>query len=116
MPGTLRVETEPRANGAAVVRISGRLDFTSVAAARAQVVAAIAAGQSRIVADLSGTEFVDSAGLGCLLGGMRAARAAGGDLRIADPSPQVTVLLSLTRMDQVFAVDPTVEEALGGFS
>jgi anti-anti-sigma regulatory factor len=47
---------------------------------------------------------------------MRAARQAGGDLRIANPSEQAKMLLSLTSLDQVLKIHPTVEEAVVGFS
>ena len=112
MPDTLRISVDPRSDGIAVVRFTGRLDFTSAPEARDQFAAAIAAGQRKLIVDLSKVGFVDSAGLGSLIGAMRAARQAGGDLRIANPSEQSRMLLSLTSLDQVLTISPTVEEAL----
>jgi anti-sigma B factor antagonist len=60
-------------------------------------------------------DFVDSAGLGSLIGGMRVARQRGGDLRLANPTEQARMLLTLTSLDQLFAVYPTVEAALVDF-
>ena len=116
MPDKLKIALDRRADGVAVVRFTGRLDFTSAPEARDQFAAAIAAGQRKLIVDLSKVGFVDSAGLGSLIGGMRAARQAGGDLRIANPSEQSKMLLSLTSLDQVLKIHPTIEEALGGFS
>jgi anti-sigma B factor antagonist len=116
MPDKLKIALDRRANGVAVARFTGRLDFTSAPEARDQFTTAIAAGQRKLIVDLSKVGFVDSAGLGSLIGGMRAARLAGGDLRIANPSEQVKMLLSLTSLDQVLKVHPTIEEAVGGFS
>ena len=115
MPGKLKIAMEPRAAGVAVARFTGRLDFTSAPEAKGQFTGAIAAGHRKLIVDLSKVEFVDSAGLGSLIGGMRSARQAGGDLRIANPTSQVTMLLSLTSLDQVLKVHPTIEEAVGGF-
>lgn len=42
-------------------------------------------GRKQIVVDLAGTEFMDSTGLGALISGLKLARLAGGDLRIAAP-------------------------------
>ena len=116
MPGKMKIALEPRAGGVAVARFTGRLDFTSTPEARDQFASAIAADHRKLIIDLSKVEFVDSAGLGSLIGGMRTARQAGGDLRIANPTEQVKMLLSLTSLDQVLKIHPTIEEALVGFS
>jgi anti-anti-sigma factor len=112
VPDTFRIAVDPRSDGIAVVRLTGRLDFTSVTEARDQFASAIADGHPTLIVDLSQVAFVDSAGLGSLIGGMRAARKAGGDLRIANPSEQSRMLLSLTSLDSVLKISPTVEEAL----
>ena len=116
MTGKMKVALEPRPGGVAVTRFSGRLDFASAQDARGEFDSAIAAGHRKLVVDLSKVEFVDSAGLGSLIGGMRRARQAGGDLRIASPTEQVKTLLSLTSLDQVLKIHPTIEEAVLGFS
>jgi anti-sigma B factor antagonist len=116
MSNTMNAVFAPDTDDRGVVRITGRLDFTSAPQARDQFTTAIAGGHRKLVVDLGKVGFVDSAGLGSLIGGMRAARQAGGDLRIANPSEQVTMLLSLTSLDQVIKIDPTVEKALDGFA
>jgi len=63
--------------------------------------------------DLSSTEFMDSSGLGALVAGLKTARQAGGDLRIASPSAQVQTVLSLTNLDRVLRAHETVEQAVG---
>ena len=116
MSDKLRIAFDRRADGMAVARFTGRLDFAAAPEARDQFATAIAAGHRKLIVDLSKVGFVDSAGLGSLIGGMRAARQAGGDLRIANPSEQAKMLLSLTSLDQVLKVHPTIEEALVGFA
>lgn len=116
MAGNAKIAIEPRQGGVAVARVTGRLDFASAPTARDQFAAAIADGQRKLIVELNKVEFVDSAGLGSLIGGMRRARQAGGDLRIANPNEQVRTLLSLTSLDQVLKVHPTVEEAVVGYS
>lgn len=116
MAGNAKIAIEPRQGGVGVAKVTGRLDFASAATARDRFAETIAAGQKYLIVDLNRVDFVDSAGLGALIGGMRRARQAGGDLRIANPNEQVSMLLSLTSLDQVLKVHATVEEAIGGFS
>jgi len=68
-------------------------------------------GKSRIVVDLSQTTFLDSSGLGALISGLKSARQAGGDLRLAAPTDQVQLVLKLTNMDRVLADYADVESA-----
>ena len=57
--------------------------------------------------------LLDVSGLGALIGCLKAARQAGGDLRIAAVQPQVRMVLELTSMDKVLTAYPSVEEAFG---
>lgn len=71
----------------------------------------IEGGNTRLVVDLSATEFIDSSGLGALISGLKLARQAGGDLRIAAPTTQVETVLSLTNLDRVLRAHPTADAA-----
>jgi anti-sigma B factor antagonist len=71
----------------------------------------VAAGSNRIVVNLSDTAFMDSSGLGALIGCLKAARQAGGDLRIAEVQPQVKMVLELTSMDRVLTSYASAAEA-----
>jgi anti-anti-sigma factor len=68
-------------------------------------------GESRIVVDLSATEFIDSSGLGALIAALKIARKAGGDLRIAAPTRQVCTVLELSNLDQVLRAYESVDSA-----
>lgn len=98
---------------AAVVRVEGRLTMATAAGLRSAVAEAVDAGRPRLVLDMAGCSFLDSSGLGAVIGGLKAARQAGGDLRLARPTPQVTTVLELTNLDRVLRPYPTVEAALG---
>lgn len=116
MPVTLTITLEPHADGIAVMHVTGRLDFTTAPEAREAFASAVTAGWCKLIVDLSAMAFVDSAGLGAFIAGMRAARRAGGELRLANPRGQATTLLSLTSVDQVLRIHPTITAALAGFS
>jgi len=56
--------------------------------------------------------FLDSSGLGVLVGTLRRARMLGGSVRIAAPTRQILELLKITGLDAVFPVHDTVEDAV----
>ncbi len=72
---------------------------------------AVDAGMRTVVVDLSRVPFMDSAGLGALIGGIRRAREAGGDVAVACSRPTLTRLLHTTGFDRIVPVTETVEAA-----
>lgn len=111
----MQTDIDRHSDTIAVIRVQGRLDFLSAADAKETITSLVSAGTNNLVIDLTSTEFIDSSGLGSLIGGLKAARQAGGDLRIANPSDQVRSVLRLTSLDRVFQSHPTVDDALSAF-
>src|SRR5919112_6500461 len=83
------------------VGCTGKLNMVAAPKLREVVAGAVAEGSSRFVVNLEGTDFMDSSGLGALIGCLKVARQAGGDLRIASVQPQVRMVLELTSMHRV---------------
>jgi anti-sigma B factor antagonist len=97
--------------GVAVVRLAGRLNMVTAGELREQLATTIAAGNARVVVDLAGVDFIDSSGLGALISGLKTARQAGGDLRIAAPTEQVRLVLQLTNLERVLTPYPSPQSA-----
>jgi anti-sigma B factor antagonist len=96
-----------------VITPRGRLNMVAAPRLRTLLTNTVRGGQRRVVVDLSATEFMDSSGLGALIAGLKTARQAGGDLRIASVTPQVAMVLELTNLNRVLRSYDTVEAALG---
>ncbi len=111
----MQVTLDTRAGGPAVVRLAGRLDLLSASQVKERLAQAVADGNRRLVVDLQAVTFLDSSGLGALISGLKAARVAGGDLRIAGAGEQTLLVLRLTTLDRVLRPYPSVEEALAGY-
>lgn len=107
----MEITSETRGGEIRVVQPSGRLDLLTAAQLKLRLTEEIAAGGRRLVVDLSGVSFIDSSGLGAIIGGLKAARLAGGDLRIAGANKQARVILELTTLDRVLRPYDTVDEA-----
>jgi anti-sigma B factor antagonist len=66
----------------------------------------------RVLIDLSEVPFMDSAGLGALIGGIRRAREADGEVTVACSRPTLTRLLHTTGFDRIVPVTETLEAAV----
>lgn len=104
----LEIETT-ETDGYALCRPVGELDAYTVAAFRDAL--GELATKPRLVIDLSEVPFMDSAGLGALIGGIRRAREHGGDVAVACSRPTLTRLLHTTGFDRIVPVTDTVEAA-----
>jgi anti-sigma B factor antagonist len=104
----LDIKVEVR-DGYTICRPQGELDAFTVSQFRQSL--ADLASSSRLVIDLSGVPFVDSAGLGALIGGIRRARELGGDVAVACNRPPLVRLLRTTGFDRIVTVAETVEDA-----
>ncbi|HEY9263215.1 MAG TPA: STAS domain-containing protein [Mycobacterium sp.] len=98
-------------SGVVVIKPTGKLNMVAAPVLRKELHAIIDSGHKHVVVDLSGTELIDSSGLGALISGLKVARQAGGDLRIAAPTRQVTTVLELTNLNRVLRAHPSPENA-----
>lgn len=112
---TISIQVEPRGERVAVVQMKGRLDLLSAVEVKQRLAAVVAEGSSRLVVDLGEVEFIDSSGLGALISGLKAARIAGGDLRIARPDKQARYILQVSTLERVLVPYATVEEAIAAY-
>lgn len=95
----------------AIIRVVGRLNMVAAPELRDVVIHATRSGKSRMVIDLAGVEFMDSSGLGALIGALKTTRQAGGDLRIAAAGEQVMMVLKLSNVDRILKPYETADAA-----
>ena len=96
-------------DGYTICRPVGELDAFTVSQFR-QSLSELASNQ-RLLIDMSRVPFVDSAGLGALIGGIRRTRELGGDVAVACNRPTLVRLLKTTGFDRIVTVAETVEDA-----
>jgi anti-sigma B factor antagonist len=109
-----RIVDEGADHGPAVLALYGEVDQFVAGELRDRLAAAIDEGGSMLVIDLTGIGFVDSMGLGILLGALKRMALKGGELRLVIPRNDVRRVFELTQLDRVFAIDATREAALAG--
>ena len=110
------LETEALPSGIHVLTVSGEIDLFTAPDVRAAASAALDEGAQRIVVDLADVRFLDSTGLGVLIGIMKRLRPAGGSLAIVNTNPATATTFSITGLDDVLRIVPTRDAALAAVS
>jgi anti-sigma B factor antagonist len=110
----LNIEQEQTAEGYTICRPVGELDAFTVSQFR-QALAEMASSRYLVI-DMSGVPFVDSAGLGALIGGIRRSRELGGHVVVSCNRPSLIRTLRTTGFDRIVTMVETVEEAAASFT
>jgi len=79
------------------------------------VLDALEAGDRKFLIDFSRTGYIDSSGLGVLVSLSKKIRDEGGDLRLAGLNEDLKTLFELTKLDTLFAITDSPEQALAAF-
>jgi anti-sigma B factor antagonist len=111
---TLKLETHI-ADDVIILHCTGRLVFGDETAAFRERIRNILLGTAQIVVNLSGIEYVDSGGLGTLVGTLASTRNRHGEIKLVCPTKRVADLLLRTRLDTVFKSYNSDEEAIAAF-
>jgi anti-anti-sigma factor len=108
------VEVDRPEPGVVLLRASGDLDAYTAPGLRTRLHDATGADAELVVVDLKDITFIDSAGLGTLVGAHRRMQERGGWLRIVRPPPLVARAFELTGLDEVLDMRDDREQALAG--
>ncbi|HSE49531.1 MAG TPA: STAS domain-containing protein [Terriglobales bacterium] len=102
-----------QSDGVTILEVEGRILVGDSSAHFHKVVRdQLQQGARKLLLLLRGVTYVDSAGVGELVGAYTAARSAGAELRLADLTPKVRDLMAMTNLNQVFDLNLTEESAL----
>ncbi len=109
--------TESESGGVVILELSGKIiggpDATLL---NDKLHELIEAGKTKIVANLKGVNWMNSSGLGILIGGLTTMRNSGGDLKLADITDRIQSLLMITKLLTVFESFDTIDQAIESFS
>jgi anti-sigma B factor antagonist len=95
-----------------VFELTGSLDIATSPTVRASLVEASERGDHKLIVDLTKVDFLDSTGLGALIGAQRRSKEFGGDVRLVVKEGQILRLLRITGLLKVLAVYPTLDDAV----
>lgn len=72
-------------------------------------------GKTKVIADLAGVSWMNSSGLGILIGGLTTMRNNGGDLKLSGVTERIQNLLMITKLLTVFDAHESLEKAVASF-
>ena len=101
-----------QSGGQTVVQVDGEIDVYTAPTLREELSSLLDGDHINLVVDLTGVSFMDSTGLGVLVGTLKRVRAAGGDLRLVIDQERILKVFRITALTQVFAIHPTLDGAL----
>lgn len=111
---SLKIETKT-ADGVAVVHCAGRIVFGDEATALRNELKKVLETNKKVVLNLAEVTYIDSGGLGTLVGVYSSARAAGADIKLTGLGQRVRDVLQITKLVTVFEVYDTEQKALAAF-
>ena len=95
-----------------IVDCVGRIVFGEATDELRQQVRAVMPDSAHVVLNLRGVTYIDSAGVGTLVGLYTSAKSRGGDVRLAAVAPFVRGVLRVTHLDSIFAIFDDIETAV----
>lgn len=98
-------------NGYAVLSVNGEVDVYTAPRLRERLVELVSQGHHQVVVNLEGVDFLDSTGLGVLVGGLKRLRSHDGDLTLVCTQRRILKVFEITGLTKVFEIFDDVESA-----
>jgi anti-anti-sigma factor len=109
------IKTDRMDGKTTLLSIEGFLDAHTFERLEEEINGLFAEGTYRLVVDISGVDYISSAGAGVFIGAITEAQENGGDIVLVNPTPNVLDVFDLLGLTQIFQICKTKEEALGAF-
>lgn len=91
--------------GATTIRIRGEVDLYTAPKLRERLEQVVAGEDQQVVVELSEMDFIDSTGLGVLVGALKQVREHGGDMVLRNPSRSTHKILEIAGLTKLFTVE-----------
>jgi anti-sigma B factor antagonist len=96
-----------------VLEVGGEIDVYTAPSLRTKIISLVDDGTKVLIVDLTHVEFLDSTGLGVLVGALKRLRGIGGELAIVCDQERLLKIFRITGLDRVFTLHSSVESAAG---
>ncbi len=95
-----------------VIEVSGEIDVYTAPDLRQTLAELSDQGKHRIIVDMAGVDFLDSTGLGVLVGALKRAKAVDGSLRLVCDHERILKIFRITGLEKVFKIYSSVVDAV----
>ena len=107
----LDLETSKKGD-VAIISLRGEIDVYTAPRLRQALIDLVEGGSKDIVVDMDKVDFLDSTGLGVLVGGLKRVRAHDGSLRLVCTQERILKIFRITGLTKVFPIHSSVAEAI----
>lgn len=105
-----------KVNAHAVVDVKGEIDVYTAPKLREKLIELVSEGSYDVIVNLEGVDFLDSTGLGVLVGALKRVKAHDGSLAIVCTQDKILKIFKITGLTKVFPIHETIEAASGAAS
>ena len=102
------------ADGTTIVAVEGEIDVYTAPKLRDKITELVGDGVYHLIIDMEGVEFLDSTGLGVLVGGLKKVRAHNGSLQLICTQERLLKIFRITGLAKVFTIHESAEAASAG--
>jgi len=107
--------TQKESNGTTIFDVNGDIDINSSPDMRETFENLVNKKIMKIIVNLKGASYIDSSGLATLVEMLKKTRSYGGKLRLSNLAPKVRSLFEITKLEKLFDIFDTEEEAAANF-
>jgi anti-sigma B factor antagonist len=100
-----------KVDGHSVVDVKGEIDVYTAPKLREKLIELVSEGSYDVVVNLEGVDFLDSTGLGVLVGALKRVKAHDGNLSLVCTQDKILKIFKITGLTKVFPIFDSVEEA-----
>jgi anti-sigma B factor antagonist len=108
----LTLNVYPEAPGFTVVAVGGEIDVYTAPKLREKLIGLVESGSYQLIVDMEGVEFLDSTGLGVLVGGLKRVRAHDGWIDLVCTQSRILRIFRITGLNKVFSIFDTIADAV----
>ena len=107
----LRINTKTL-NGIPVIELEGEVDVYTAPRVKSRLIDLVDEGKFQIIVNLEAVDFMDSSGLGVLVGGLKRVKPHDGGIAIVCTKDKILKIFKITGLTKVFSIYSSTEEAL----
>src|SRR5487761_1786907 len=108
----LTLDVHSEGAGFTVIAVSGEIDVYTAPKLREKLISLVEVGSYQLIVDMEGVEFLDSTGLGVLVGGLKRVRAHDGGIDLVCTQGRILRIFRITGLSRVFNIYDSVDEAV----
>lgn len=109
----LRIDVTERGDWS-VLQVGGEIDIATAPRLREQLIRLVNDRRFNLVIDLEGVDFIDSTGLGVLIGALKRVKSHDGDLQLVATDSRILKVFEITQLDTIFQIHQSLDTVVVG--